>query len=29
MGLTVFAVIWDGGQHLFYPWVLLYGRLFG
>lgn len=27
--LTVFAVIWDGGQHLFYPWVLLYGRLFG
>lgn len=28
-GLTVFAVLWDGGQHLFYPWVLLYGRLFG
>ena len=28
-GLTVFAVMWDGGQHLFYPWVLLYGRLFG
>ena len=27
--VTVFAVIWDGGQHLFYPWVLLYGRLFG
>ncbi|MBM3686979.1 MAG: hypothetical protein FJW85_08280 [Actinobacteria bacterium] len=27
--LTVFAVIWDGGQHLFYPWVLLYGSLFG
>ena len=27
--LTVYAVIWDGGQHLFYPWVLLYGRLFG
>lgn len=27
--LTVFAVIWDGGQHLFYPWVLLYGRIFG
>jgi hypothetical protein len=23
------AVLWDGGQHLFYPWVLLYGRLFG
>lgn len=28
-GLTVFAVLWDGGQHLFYPWVLLYGRIFG
>lgn len=28
-GITVFAVLWDGGQHLFYPWVLLYGRLFG
>ena len=27
--LTLVAVIWDGGQHLFYPWVLLYGRLFG
>ncbi len=27
--VTVVAVIWDGGQHLFYPWVLLYGRLFG
>ena len=27
--ITVFAVLWDGGQHLFYPWVLLYGRLFG
>lgn len=27
--LTVLAVIWDGGQHLFYPWVLLYGRIFG
>lgn len=27
--VTVFAVIWDGGQHLFYPWVLLYGRIFG
>lgn len=27
--LTVFAVIWDGGQHLFYPWVLLYARIFG
>ena len=28
-GLTAFAVLWDGGQHLFYPWVLLYGRIFG
>lgn len=27
--VTVVAVLWDGGQHLFYPWVLLYGRLFG
>lgn len=27
--VTLVAVIWDGGQHLFYPWVLLYGRLFG
>lgn len=27
--VTVIAVLWDGGQHLFYPWVLLYGRLFG
>ena len=27
--VTTVAVIWDGGQHLFYPWVLLYGRLFG
>lgn len=27
--VTVVAVIWDGGQHLFYPWVLLYGQLFG
>lgn len=27
--ITLVAVIWDGGQHLFYPWVLLYGRLFG
>ncbi|MEY3732915.1 MAG: hypothetical protein RL347_274 [Actinomycetota bacterium] len=26
---TVVAVLWDGGQHLFYPWVLVYGRLFG
>jgi hypothetical protein len=26
---TVIAVLWDGGQHLFYPWVLLYGRIFG
>ena len=23
------AVIWDGGQHLFYPWVMLYRTLFG
>ena len=28
-GVAVVAVLWDGGQHLFYPWVLLYGRLFG
>ena len=27
--VTLVAVIWDGGQHLFYPWVLLYGQLFG
>jgi hypothetical protein len=27
--VTLVAVIWDGGQHLFYPWVVLYGRLFG
>jgi hypothetical protein len=27
--LTGVAVLWDGGQHLFYPWVLLYGRIFG
>ena len=27
--VTVVAVLWDGGQHLFYPWVLVYGRLFG
>jgi hypothetical protein len=27
--VTLVAVIWDGGQHLFYPWVLLYGRIFG
>lgn len=27
--VTVIAVLWDGGQHLFYPWVVLYGRLFG
>lgn len=27
--VTAVAVLWDGGQHLFYPWVLLYGRLFG
>jgi hypothetical protein len=27
--VTVVAVIWDGGQHLFYPWVVLYGRIFG
>lgn len=27
--VTLVAVIWDGGQHLFYPWVLFYGRLFG
>ncbi len=27
--ITVIAVLWDGGQHLFYPWVLLYGRVFG
>jgi hypothetical protein len=27
--VTIVAVLWDGGQHLFYPWVLLYGRLFG
>lgn len=27
--VTFVAVMWDGGQHLFYPWVLLYGRIFG
>lgn len=27
--VTAVAVLWDGGQHLFYPWVLLYGQLFG
>ena len=27
--ITAVAVLWDGGQHLFYPWVLLYGQLFG
>ena len=27
--VTAVAVLWDGGQHLFYPWVVLYGRLFG
>jgi hypothetical protein len=27
--VTVFAVLWDGGQHLFYPWVQIYGELFG
>jgi hypothetical protein len=27
--VTAVAVLWDGGQHLFYPWVLVYGRLFG
>jgi hypothetical protein len=27
--VTFIAVMWDGGQHLFYPWVLLYARLFG
>gem|GEM_PF-6872152 len=26
---TVVAVLWDGGQHLFYPWVLVYARIFG
>lgn len=28
--LTTFvAVQWDGGQHLFYPWILVYRALFG
>jgi hypothetical protein len=27
--ITVVAVLWDGGQHLFYPWVLLYRQIFG
>lgn len=27
--VSVVAVIWDGGQHLFYPWVVLYRTLFG
>ena len=27
--VTVVAVVWDGGQHLFYPWVQVYGHLFG
>jgi hypothetical protein len=26
--VAVVAVLWDGGQHLFYPWVQVYGQLF-
>ncbi len=27
--VAVVAVLWDGGQHLFYPWVQVYGQIFG
>jgi len=27
--VTAVAVLWDGGQHLFYPWVLVYRQFFG